>query len=137
MSVACSRTSTSRGLPDEPVARLAAGENPISILAPLLQATEVPALGPGKGNAEPGPDADLSALLETARESYGDRLRCKACGSSIPGVSKLKLGGILSVIRQLRAVLPGLGNRLSCHGHINSSATYLGNAKGNSYSDRP
>ena len=49
---------------------------------------------------------DLSALLETARESDGDRLRCKACGSFIPGVSKLKLGDILAVIRELRAVLP-------------------------------
>ncbi len=44
--------------------------------------------------------------LETARESDGDRLRCKACGSFIPGVSKLKLGDILAVIRELRAVLP-------------------------------
>ena len=49
---------------------------------------------------------DLSALLETARESDGDRLRCKACGSFIPGVSKLKLGDILAVIRELRAILP-------------------------------
>ena len=38
-------------LPDELIARLAAGENPISVLAPLLQAAEVPALGPGKENA--------------------------------------------------------------------------------------
>ncbi|MCH8937734.1 MAG: hypothetical protein IIB90_18665 [Gemmatimonadetes bacterium] len=49
---------------------------------------------------------DLAALLETARESDGDRLRCKACGSFIPGVSKLKLGDILAVIRELRAILP-------------------------------
>ena len=42
-------------LPDELVARLAAGENPISVLAPLLQAAELSALGPGKGNA--GPEA--------------------------------------------------------------------------------
>ncbi len=49
---------------------------------------------------------DLSALLETARESDGDRLRCKNCGSFIPGVSKLKLGDILAVIRELRAILP-------------------------------
>ena len=49
---------------------------------------------------------DQSALLETARESDGDRLRCKACGSFIPGVSKLKLSDILAVIRELRAVLP-------------------------------
>ena len=53
-----------------------------------------------------GAAKDLSALLETARESDGDRLRCKACGSFIPGVSKLKLGDILAVIRELRAVLP-------------------------------
>ena len=53
-----------------------------------------------------GAARDLSALLETARESDGDRLRCKACGSFIPGVSKLKLGDILAVIRELRAVLP-------------------------------
>ncbi len=31
---------------------------------------------------------------------------CKACGSFIPGVSKLKLGDILAVIRELRAILP-------------------------------
>ena len=53
-----------------------------------------------------GAAKDLSALLETARESNGDRLRCKACGSFIPGVSKLKLADILAVIRELRAVLP-------------------------------
>ncbi len=53
-----------------------------------------------------GAAKDLSALLETARESDGDRLRCKNCGSFIPGISKLKLGDILSVIRELRAILP-------------------------------
>ena len=53
-----------------------------------------------------GAAKDLSALLETARESDGDRLRCKACGSFIPGVSKLKLSDILAVIRELRAILP-------------------------------
>ncbi len=53
-----------------------------------------------------GAAKDLSALLETARESDGDRLRCKACGPFIPGVSKLKLGDILAAIRELRAVLP-------------------------------
>ncbi len=53
-----------------------------------------------------GAAKDLAAILETARESDGDRLRCKACGSFIPGVSKLKLGDILAVIRELRAVLP-------------------------------
>ena len=58
------------------------------------------------GQLEGGAAKDLAALLETARESDGDRLRCKACGSFIPGVSKLKLGDILAVIRELRAVLP-------------------------------
>ncbi len=53
-----------------------------------------------------GAAKDLSALLETARESDGDRLRCKNCGSFIPGVSKLKLSDILAVIRELRAILP-------------------------------
>ncbi len=53
-----------------------------------------------------GAAKDLSALLETARESDGDRLRCKNCGSFIPGISKLKLGDILAVIRELRAILP-------------------------------
>ena len=53
-----------------------------------------------------GAAKDLAAILETARESDGDRLRCKACGSFIPGVSKLKLSDILAVIRELRAVLP-------------------------------
>ncbi len=53
-----------------------------------------------------GAAKDLLALLETARESDGDRLRCKACGSFIPGVSKLKLSDILAVIRELRAILP-------------------------------
>ena len=28
-----------------------------------------------------GAAKDLAAILETARESDGDRLRCKACGS--------------------------------------------------------
>ncbi len=41
-------------LPDALVARLAAGENPISVLAPVLQAGELPALGPGEGNAGSG-----------------------------------------------------------------------------------
>ncbi len=49
---------------------------------------------------------DLAAILETARESDGDRLRCKNCGSYIPGISKLKLSDILAVIRELRAILP-------------------------------
>ena len=39
-------------LPDELVARLAAGENPISVLAPVLQAGELPALPPGKEGRE-------------------------------------------------------------------------------------
>jgi hypothetical protein len=49
---------------------------------------------------------DLKAILETARESDGDRLRCKACGSFIPGVSKLNLRDVLAVIRELRTILP-------------------------------
>ncbi len=53
-----------------------------------------------------GAAKDLSELLETARESDGDRLRCKACGSFIPGVSKLKLRDVLAVIRELRSLLP-------------------------------
>ena len=53
-----------------------------------------------------GAARDLSAILETARESDGDRLRCKACGSFIPGASKLKLRDTLAVVRELRAVLP-------------------------------
>ncbi len=53
-----------------------------------------------------GPAKDLAAILETARESDGDRLRCKGCGAFIPGASKLKLAEILSVIRELRAILP-------------------------------
>ncbi len=53
-----------------------------------------------------GAAKDLAAIIKTARESDGDRLRCKNCGSFIPGVSKLKLGDILAVIRELRAVLP-------------------------------
>ncbi len=39
-------------LPDELVARLAAGENPISVLAPVLQASELPALPPGEEGGE-------------------------------------------------------------------------------------
>ena len=53
-----------------------------------------------------GAAKDLTAILDTARESDGDRLRCKNCGSFIPGISKLKLGDILAVIRELRAILP-------------------------------
>ena len=53
-----------------------------------------------------GAAKDLAVLLETARESDGDRLRCKACGSFIPGVSKLRLSDVLAVIRELRAILP-------------------------------
>ncbi len=53
-----------------------------------------------------GAAKDLSALLEMARESDGDRLRCKNCGSFIPGVSKLKLSDVLAVIREMRAILP-------------------------------
>ena len=49
---------------------------------------------------------DLKRMLEAARESEGGPPRCTACGSFIPGVSKLKLGDILAVIRELRAVLP-------------------------------
>ncbi len=43
-------------LPDELVARLANGENPISVLAPVLQG-ELPALGPGE---EGGESCDVS-----------------------------------------------------------------------------
>ncbi len=39
-------------LPDELVARLAAGANPISVLAPVLQAGELLALPPGKEGGE-------------------------------------------------------------------------------------
>ena len=53
-----------------------------------------------------GAAKDLAAILETARESDGDRLRYKACGSFIPGVSKLNLSDILAVIRELQAILP-------------------------------
>ena len=53
-----------------------------------------------------GAAKDLAAILETARESDGGRLRCRNCGSYIPGISKLKLSDILAVIRELRAVLP-------------------------------
>ncbi len=53
-----------------------------------------------------GAAKDLTALLETAQESDGDRLRRKACGSFIPGVSKLNLSDILAVIRELRTVPP-------------------------------
>ena len=49
---------------------------------------------------------DLKRMLEAARESEGGPPRCTACGSFIPGVSKLKLGDILAVIRELRTVLP-------------------------------
>jgi len=53
-----------------------------------------------------GAAKDLAAILETARESDGDRLRCRACGSFIPGMSKLRLSDVLAVIRELRAILP-------------------------------
>ena len=39
-------------LPDDLIERLARGENPISVLAPILQAGELPALLPGKGGGE-------------------------------------------------------------------------------------
>ncbi len=76
--------------------------------------TRVPAVGPSCaqevrgqliGQLE-GAAKDLTALLETARESDGDRLRRKACGSFSPGVSKLNLSDTLAVIRELRTVLP-------------------------------
>ena len=53
-----------------------------------------------------GAAKDLSALLETARESDGDRLRCTACGSVIPGLSKPNLRDVVAVIRELRSILP-------------------------------
>ena len=53
-----------------------------------------------------GAAKDLAAILEAARESDGDRLRCRKCGSFIPGISKLRLSDVLAVIRELRAVLP-------------------------------
>ena len=40
------------------------------------------------------------------RQSNGDQLRSMACGSFIPGVSKLRLTDVLAAIRELRAVLP-------------------------------
>ena len=39
-----------RRLPDDLIERLAKGESPLTVLAPLLQAGELPALGPGKEN---------------------------------------------------------------------------------------
>ncbi len=53
-----------------------------------------------------GVAADLERILEAARESEGGPPRCTACGSFIPGVSKLKLSVVLAVIRELRAILP-------------------------------
>ena len=60
-----------------------------------------------------GATGDLKKLLEAARE-YGDdvdvddkgRARCKACGAFIPGVTRLKLSDILSVIGALQRLLP-------------------------------
>ncbi len=86
----------------------------------LLSGGKPGARGPYQHNARPraqevrgqligqlaGAAKDLTARLETARESDGDRLRRKACGSFIPGVSKLNLSDILAVIRELRAILP-------------------------------
>ncbi len=82
----------------------------------LLSGGKPGARGPYQHNARPraqevrgqleGAAKDLTALLETARESDGDRLRRKACGSFIPGVSKLNLSDILAVIREPRTVLP-------------------------------
>ena len=53
-----------------------------------------------------GVAVDLERMLEAARESEGGPPRCKACGSFIPGVSKLNLRDVLAVIRELRAILP-------------------------------
>ncbi len=48
-------------LPDNLVARLAAGENPITVLAPVLQAGELPALGSGAVEKGNGTGRDTSA----------------------------------------------------------------------------
>ena len=40
-----------RRLPDDLIARLAGGENPLTVLSPLLQAGELPALGRGENAA--------------------------------------------------------------------------------------
>ena len=40
-----------RRLPDDLIERLAKGESPLTVLAPILQAGELPALGSGKENA--------------------------------------------------------------------------------------
>ena len=49
---------------------------------------------------------DLSKFLASARPEGDGRPRCMACKAFIPGVSRLKLGDILAVIRELRAILP-------------------------------
>ena len=53
-----------------------------------------------------GVAGDLTKLLESARPTGDGRPRCQNCQAFIPGVSKLKLADILSVVRELRAILP-------------------------------
>ena len=49
---------------------------------------------------------DLAVFLETARESDGDRVRCKNCGAFIEGISRLNLTDMLAVYREFKTVLP-------------------------------
>ena len=53
-----------------------------------------------------GVAVDLEKLLEVARGGDGKQPRCKGCGSFIPGISNLKLGDIMVVIRELKTLLP-------------------------------
>ena len=50
--------------------------------------------------------ADIETVLSAARSGDGKTPKCKACGSFIPGVSKLNLRDTLMALRELKSVLP-------------------------------
>ena len=49
---------------------------------------------------------DIESVLELARLQDGKQPQCKACGSFIPGTSRLNLRDLLMLLRELKGVLP-------------------------------
>ena len=49
---------------------------------------------------------DIESVLELARLQDGKQPQCKACGSFIPGTSRLNLRDLLMLLRELKGALP-------------------------------
>ena len=49
---------------------------------------------------------DIEKVLALSRKQEGQPAKCKACGSFIPGTSRLNLKDLLMLLRELKGALP-------------------------------